>query len=363
MRGCLFKPIRNQSVLYFLPVLTLVIVISMLKYSSSRQIQELQPKSIKAENNIIYEFPGFAYQGDFSPDGRYLVFGGDTQISLLDLETQQVVREWQKTGISVKYLDFSGDSKQILCVEMGQPPRLWDIQTSQTVQTFPDTPPQILANTKPKITFWDKAHLSYDGSHVIARENTGLVKLWNTQDRQVVRVIDQEKFPEEIRSIAISPNGKQVACAKIDGTLSVINCQSGDETFSLHHPDCCWLTTYSADGKFLLSGGNKITYENNKPIQSNGEGSVRIWDMESGGLVKSYPHPSLVRSLCLSRDHSLLAVGGQDGSIRVWDIQRDHLIQEHQLNDKIVIALGFSTQNDALYSFDHQNLRRWELVD
>ena len=63
---------------------------------------------------------------------------------------------------------------------------------------------------------------------------------------------------------------------------------------------------YSQDGRTLVSSGES--------------GAIRVWDAESGDLVRLLPgHPERVRGLTMSRDGRLIASSSTDGLVKLWD--------------------------------------------
>jgi WD40 repeat protein len=58
-------------------------------------------------------------------------------------------------------------------------------------------------------------------------------------------------------------------------------------------------------------------------VSGDVEGNVRVWDVKNLREVRRQ-HGAGVQSLAVSRDGSLVAVGGMDGSVRLWRLAQPH---------------------------------------
>jgi WD40 repeat protein len=140
-----------------------------------------------------------------------------------------------------------------------------------------------------------------------------------------------------IRSLAFSPNGKQLASASHDGSISVWAVPSGHEVLRLlgHEADVTcvvWL-----DGKHIASGSS--------------DGTVRIW-ATTGKIAGHTLHKltfttDAVLSLALSPSGKLLAVGCDDGNVHLVDTttRKSRHMLEH---DRAATALAWSPDGKRL---------------
>ena len=89
--------------------------------------------------------------------------------------------------------------------------------------------------------------------------------------------------------------------------------------------------TFSVDGTLLVSGSDDKT--------------AQLWDIQTGGIVKTYGHTSWVFSVSISQDSTTLASGCEDGSIHLWSVWtgvRTCVIDGHSSE---ITSLSFSPTN------------------
>jgi hypothetical protein len=84
---------------------------------------------------------------------------------------------------------------------------------------------------------------------------------------------------------------------------------------------------------------------------------VRLVELESGSVLRTYPHPGAI-SAAISSDNRRLASGGEDDRVYVWSAQsgrRIHVLSEHEGN---AVALAFSPNGALVASASADGLGR-----
>jgi WD40 repeat protein len=74
------------------------------------------------------------------------------------------------------------------------------------------------------------------------------------------------------------------------------------------HSDRVYGLAFSSDGRLLAAAGCDRT--------------VKLWDVESGTMVRSLPHADEVMAVAFSPDGTLLVSGGYDHQIYLWGVSR-----------------------------------------
>jgi WD40 repeat protein len=111
----------------------------------------------------------------------------------------------------------------------------------------------------------------------------------------------------EVRSVAISDDGRFGLSGSVDGSVRLWELETGKEIKSFRgHSKQVWAVAFLPGGKHLASG--------------SWDGTVRIWDEASGNLVRSIAHPLDVNGIAISRDGKWMLTACDDKSMRLWDL-------------------------------------------
>lgn len=89
--------------------------------------------------------------------------------------------------------------------------------------------------------------------------------------------------------------------------------------FAAHH-DCCQVTTFTADGKCIVSGAD--------------DGKVKLWDVSRGDKVSEMlVHNDYVRAgAAAPNDPNIFCSGGYDNTVNMLDMRANEVIDNYNVN-------------------------------
>jgi hypothetical protein len=150
---------------------------------------------------------------------------------------------------------------------------------------------------------WSVA-ISQSGQYWAAAGRRGEVRLWRGAGQRLQRV--WQAHTDIATTLAFSPDERLLASGSADGSVRLWDVESGAALWSGEHTSTTSWLAFAPDGGLLASGGF--------------DGSVRLWDPQLGTLLEALSHPGPVYRLAWSPDGHLLATGDGAGTLRLWEI-------------------------------------------
>ncbi len=150
---------------------------------------------------------------------------------------------------------------------------------------------------------------------------------------------------------AISPAGPNLlATTSPDNRILLFDADSLELVTELAgHDRPIWDMAFSADGRYLASGGEDRV--------------VKVWDTATGEqLTELRGHTDRVFAVTFSPDGSRIASGSDDHSIRLWETASFAEVCHLHGHEQYVYSLAFSPDGQRLYSGSGDStVRVWEL--
>ena len=126
------------------------------------------------------------------------------------------------------------------------------------------------------------------------------------EGRPAVRFDLKRGFP--VLGVALSADGRRLAVAGQDGSVTVWDTATGEQTHSLTgHTRAVRCVAISNDGKLIVSGGFDRT--------------LTLWDAEARQDRVTLKGQSAFISVAVSGDGKHIVSGSADGAVKVWDAQ------------------------------------------
>lgn len=212
-------------------------------------------KTMQGHTDCIYSIA-------WSPDGKLIASGSyDKTAKLWDAATGKEVSNLKDHIDAVFAVAFSQDSKRLVTASQDRTVKIWDVATGKRLYTLSDASDGLstlayspagdriaAAGYDKTIYVWwlgkDDAHLdqsliadeesilamvwSPDGKTIITASSDGSIRFRDAATLDPVRVIDHQ--PDWVDALSISPDGKQLAAGRFNGTLSLYDAENYKDT-------------------------------------------------------------------------------------------------------------------------------------
>jgi WD40 repeat protein len=220
-----------------------------------------------------------------SPLGELFVYGqADGLVVLREIQSGDIVREFDSHTAAVNSVAFSADGTQILSGSNDRRGILWNVADGTVLREFNHS-----------LSVNGVAFNAADTDLVATASADRTAKIWNITSGAEVRSL--EGHADAVNAVAFSPDGETVLTGSDDDTARLWGAASGAllRTFEQHDGDVKSVA-FSADGEQVITGSADAT--------------ARVWNPADGKVAETFkPCSSTVAGVAFSPDGRTIVTG------------------------------------------------------
>jgi WD40 repeat protein len=337
---------RGDDILGFLVVVG-VIVVGLILYVAARNVVIAYDKTNKTQpGQLLLTFTGHS-EGvrtiAYSPDGKRIISGsGDKTIKIWDAETGLLIRTISGHGYRIMSAAYSPDGRRIVSSDPMGTVKIWDAENGQEIRTLSGHGTYTV----------ESVAYSPNGQRVMSAANDGTVKIWDAETGRLIRTLSARY----VRSAAYSPDGQHIIYASGDGTMTILDVENGREIHTLtgHSASRDGNMVIENEGREtrLLSEHTVAYSPDGRHIVSAAlDGTVKILDAETGQLIHTLSeHSEKVGTVAYSPNGQCIVSGSDDKTVKVWDAENGQLIRTLFGNGGTVESVAYSPDGRRIVS-------------
>jgi WD40 repeat protein len=334
----------------------------LLEADTGKQIQHIKAPQQPGTRQVVVDF---VRGGDetsgmaFTPDGKALAVvttefkeqAATHSVKFWDVATGKEVGEIKvPEGVSVSALAYAPGGK-VLAYAAPNPAEFRFKEQTVPIHLYePDTGKELRQLKVPDMV--QALVFSPDGKTLAIRGRSQRVRVWDTetgkelyqlgdvapaQPRGGVLAVNIKGFAAatpEVRNLAFSPDGKQLATAAA-GTVRLWDAATGKElSLSDSHQGTLVAVALAPDGQTVVSWG--------------ADRMIRRWEAATGKSVGAFPAPTGTTLAALSADSRVIALANADNSIHLHETATGKELHQIKGQPGGIAALAFSPDGQVL---------------
>jgi WD40 repeat protein len=282
-----------------------------------------------------------AWSVAFSADGTVLASAGDDgAVRLWDPVTGRAGPVLRGHGCLVSSVAFSPQERLLASAGFDRTIRIWDAVTGQERACLRGHTQDIRC-----LAFSRDGRLLASGAGTFDRVG-GELKIWDVAGR--TERWSPPGLLSKVRAVAFAPVGQTLCSAGEDGTVRVWDTDTGELRRILHHPAQVWSLAFAPDGQTLVTGEET--------------GALRFWDVETGQESRTLrKHVHSIRAIAFSPDGRTFATGGGCRTVRLRQTATGEELLSFPNQPDQINSLAFSPDGTALAAALHDGtIRIWQ---
>jgi WD40 repeat protein len=268
-------------------------------------------------------------------------------VSLWQIADGQRIALYQGHTNWTRALAFNADGTILASSSEDCTVRFWDIKTGKQI-----------AILGPHTHTFRGIKFSRDGQRLVTGGDDGLIRIYNLPKLLADGSLPTVKthclqlligHTNWVFSPVYSPDERQLASTSADGTVRIWDLETGKCLQILPHEHWVVRAIFSPDGRQIIVSGLSST--------------IYVWDTNSGELIKTLKgHLDWVWSIEMSADGNTLFSTGEDRTIRGWDLQTGRCHTVFRAHQERIWTISLTPDNRRLISgSEDRTIKIWDL--
>ena len=269
----------------------------------------------------------------FSPNGRTALSASDDRTLILwDVDNGDVLRVFEGHEWAVNNAVFSPDGTRAASVSDDRTVILWDVETGDALRVFTGHDTLVLS-----LAFHP------DDQRILSGDLSGDMIIWDARDPTFTvgaMTGTLQGAPEEVKTIAISPDGRLALSAGQFAHITLWNLETGEivHRMSDERPPSPGLA-------FTPDGSRALTSRCAQFDMTEGciGGEFTLWDVATGDVIRTFSgHQRNTWGLDISPDGQRVLTTSCDRDIILWDLNTGEPLRTLSGHDGCVLDVAFS---------------------
>jgi WD40 repeat protein len=207
----------------------------------------------------------------------------------------------------------SPDGRRAVSASADSTLRVWDLTTGKTQHVLTGHTGAVLA-----------VAITQDGERVVSASADNTLRVWNPETgRTRVPLVGHSA---EVRALALVPGGRRAISASADGTLRLWHIAGALHNILVGHREAVtgvavmgqgWggRLVYLSPGSLLRVNGAKLSREGWAAISAFADGTLRLWDLETGGNAVVFEGAGAFTCCASSPNGQAFVAGDEQGQV------------------------------------------------